>query len=93
MKTELLPIGSVVRLKNANHDLCIIGYAVISENVMYDYIGFAYPEGFVSNEKNFIFNHEDIETTKYVGEENDDFYEAKKNILEVLNSQRGGNNE
>ncbi len=66
----LLPIGSVVLLKGANHRLMIIGYCqrMISEpEKVYDYVACFYPEGFISAEKNLLFNREQIEQVYAVG--------------------------
>lgn len=59
---ELLPIGSVVMLKGATKKLMITGILQVNpaEKKMYDYLGVPYPEGYVSADRNFLFNHEDI---------------------------------
>lgn len=59
---NLLPIGSVVLLKDATKKLVIIGILQVnpSENKIYDYLGVPYPEGYVSSDNNFLFNHSDI---------------------------------
>ena len=45
---NLLPIGSVVLLKDATKKLVIIGILQVnpSENKIYDYLGVPYPEGY-----------------------------------------------
>lgn len=47
---NLLPIGSVVLLKDATKKLVIIGILQVnpSENKIYDYLGVPYPEGYVA---------------------------------------------
>lgn len=59
---NLLPIGSVVLLKDATKKLVIIGILQVnpSENKIYDYLGVPYPEGYVGSDNNFLFNHSDI---------------------------------
>lgn len=59
---NLLPIGSVVILKDATKKLVIIGILQVnpSENKIYDYLGVPYPEGYVGSDNNFLFNHSDI---------------------------------
>ena len=49
---NLLPIGSVVLLKDATKKLVIIGILQVnpSENKIYDYLGVPYPEGYVSSD-------------------------------------------
>ena len=65
---ELLPIGSVVRLKEATKSLIIVGTTQIDEDGnIYDYISCVFPEGYIDENTFFLFNHEDIEEVKFVG--------------------------
>ena len=60
---DLLPIGSVVRLKEATKSLMIIGtMQVDAEGKRYDYISCIFPEGYIDSDTFFTFQHEDIET-------------------------------
>ena len=68
MKFEnILPIGSVIRVKEANKQMMIIGILQEVEGVQYDYIGVLYPEGFLTPEQVFLFNHEDIDDISFLG--------------------------
>lgn len=83
MITELLPVGSVVLLKNAIKKLVIIGIkptAIESEPVEYDYVGVLYPEGFLGADSNFLFNHEDINDVIFVGYNNPE----RESFLQLL---------
>ena len=79
MFKNLLPIGSVVLLKNGIKKIMIVGIKPIKNDdteEMYDYIGVLYPEGYISNEINFLFNKDDICDVIFRGYENserDDF--------------------
>lgn len=65
---ELLPIGSVVKLKEATKSLMIIGTTQKdNEDNKYDYISCIYPEGYIDENTFFLFNHEDIETVNFIG--------------------------
>ena len=65
---NLLPIGSVVRLKEATKSLIIIGTQQIDEDGQeYDYISCIFPEGYIDSETFFLFSHEDIEEVNFVG--------------------------
>lgn len=66
---ELLPIGSVVILKNAVKKLMIfgVGQTEQSENKEYDYIGVMYPEGNMGDGSQFLFNHSDIDEVFFRG--------------------------
>lgn len=73
MLKDLLPIGSVVLLKGGTKKLMITGIKPVSEDkpdMVYDYIGVVYPEGFLSNEYNFLFNHKDINDIIFIGYNN-----------------------
>ena len=81
MIRELLPIGSVVMLKNARKALMIYGIKQLDSkrpDEEYDYIGVFYPEGNMGSEFQFLFNHEDICEVLfegYVTPEQDRFYD------------------
>ena len=73
MLEKLLPIGSVVLLKEGTKKLMIIGIKPVTAekpNEIYDYIGVLYPEGFLSNEYNFLFNHDNINDVVFIGYNN-----------------------
>lgn len=67
----LLPIGSVVLLKEAEKRLMVYGIKQIdtSTNTEFDYVGVLYPEGNIGDDTKFLFNHEDIETVFFIGYE------------------------
>ena len=62
---DLLPIGSVVLLKNAKKKLMVCGRIQVDlnsgEEKIYHYSGCLYPEGLIDPDKLFLFNNEDIE--------------------------------
>lgn len=66
---DLLPIGSIVLLKDASKKLMIIGIMQVNqkENKIYDYLGVPYPEGYIGSEHNFLFNHSDINDVIFTG--------------------------
>lgn len=73
MFKNLLPIGSVVLLKGGSKKLMITGVKPVSSespDTVYDYIGVVYPEGYLSSEYNFLFNHEDINDIIFTGYNN-----------------------
>lgn len=87
---ELLPIGSVVILKNAAKRLmvCGVGQTNAKDNKHYDYIGVMYPEGSMGEGSQYLFNHGDIQEIFFRGFEDDErdrfidrlqqFYEKNK---------------
>lgn len=61
--TEFLPVGSIVLLKGATRPVVIIGFTVKEENndKIWDYLGCAYPFGVMGEDKNLLFQRDDIE--------------------------------
>jgi hypothetical protein len=88
-----LPNGSIVLLKGGNKKLMIYGrkqLLVTDEDVqrdsedltMYDYLGVPYPEGYISPEYAFVFNHSDIKEIFFQGYSDQD----EEAFQEVLNN-------
>ena len=65
--SQLLPIGSVVLVKEAEKKLMIIGILQKAGEKQYDYMGVLYPEGFLDEKHLFMFNHADIQEISYIG--------------------------
>lgn len=74
---ELLPVGSIVRLKNAARKAAIMGYMqkVTSKDSpgqgpkVFDYMAVPYPEGYLGKGTVFLFNEENIEEVCFRGYE------------------------
>lgn len=78
MIRDLLPIGSVVMLKNAEKAVMIYGIKQLdTENpdLEYDYIGVLYPEGNIGADFQYLFNHADIEKILFKGYETEELTE------------------
>ena len=85
---QLLPIGSVVLLRNAKKRLMITGLLPIQteEEEVYDYIAVIYPEGYIGPRSNYVFNHGDIEEILFKGyddEERKGYLDVMKKTMEV----------
>ena len=83
---DLLPIGSVVLLKNAKKKLMIFGVRQTNSKTgqEYDYIGVLYPEGNMGEEIRFLFDHSDIDQIIFKGYDDDEraqFLESLKGYL------------
>lgn len=90
MFKDLLPIGSVVLLKGGRKKLMIIGLKPVKEeepDTIYDYIGVLFPEGFISNEYNFLFNHGDINDVVFLGYNNPE----RKIFVDFMEEAYGSN--
>ncbi|MCI8515284.1 MAG: DUF4176 domain-containing protein [Hungatella sp.] len=86
---ELLPIGSVVLLKDGQKRVMIYGVKQTdtSTDKEYDYISVLYPEGNMGDESQFLFNHSDIEEIYFRGcedEEREEFIENLARYYEGL---------
>lgn len=83
MFKNLLPIGSVVFLKNGFKKVMVVGIKPINSEKpeeAYDYIGVLYPEGYISNNINFLFNNDDINDIVFRGYEN----RERKEFIDML---------
>ena len=81
---NLLPIGSVVLLKNGTKRVMIFGIKQTDNEtgIEYDYISVLYPEGNVGEVGQYLFNHSDIAEIYFRGyedEEREGFIEALDN--------------
>lgn len=86
---ELLPIGSVIWLKEAERPLMIFGVkqSNMDTNEEYDYIGVLYPEGNMGTETQFLFQHKDIEKVVFRGYEDESRAEFIEQLAEFYKEQ------
>ena len=85
MIRDLLPIGSVVQLQNEEKPLMIIGILQRLENTeeIYEYTGVPYPEGYMGEEYQFVFNHKDINIVLFTGYESSERDYFINNLLKA----------
>lgn len=84
---KYLPIGTVVLLKNATKRLMITGFASMSPetgDMIFDYSGCAYPEGFLNYNEVCVFNNEQIDKVIARGFSDNEDIVFKKNLVEQL---------
>ncbi len=83
----LLPIGTVVLLKNSKKRVMIIGVLQkqIKEGkeVLWDYSACLYPEGYLGPDKSFLFNTDQIEKIFSIGYQDEEQFAFKVKIDEV----------
>lgn len=79
---ELLPIGSVIRLRGAKKELMIFGLCQTAKanQKTYDYIGVVWPMGNMGDKTQIMFNHVDIEEVLFLGFDN----ETREDFMEKL---------
>ena len=84
--TELLPIGTIVLLKEGEKRLMINGIKQTNasgDGKEYDYLGILYPEGHIGDEFQYLFNHEDISEIVFKGYEDDERKEFIAKLAKV----------
>lgn len=85
---DLLPIGSIVLLNDGEKRLMIEGIMqsdMSDISTQYDYIGILYPEGYIGEGFQYLFNHEDIDEIIFHGfedTERDEFIDKLAEIYE-----------
>ena len=90
---RFLPIGTVVLLKGGKKELMIISYCIIPsgeaydkngkidvKDTMFDYGACVYPEGMITSDQLFAFNHGQIDKIVFKGYETD----KQKEISRIL---------
>ena len=72
---DLLPIGTIVVLKDGEKRLMINGIMqsdASKKGKEYDYLGILYPEGHIGDGFQYLFNHEDINEIIFRGFEDEE---------------------
>lgn len=77
---QLLPIGSIVLLKEARKKLMIMAILQAQKEKVFDYMGVLYPEGYMDPKHCYLFNHENIAEVVWRGYEDAE----RSNFLELL---------
>lgn len=95
MEENFLPIGSVVRLKGGQKRLMITGFLQMEQGEdgqknIWDYSGCLYPEGMITSENNYVFNHSQIEDVYFTGLIDDEEEEFKKKLKEAVKELKKG---
>ena len=89
MLQGILPIGTVVLLKNATKRLMIIGVCQKNrEGVIWDYSAVIYPEGYMSADKTIMFNNEDIDKIYAMGYQDAEHFNFKAEIDAAMEKYR-----
>lgn len=87
MLEGLLPVGSVVLLKDSIKKVMVIGVCqkeVGEEEVLWDYSGCLFPEGYMGADKTLLFNNEQIEIVYSLGYQDAEQQQFKIKADEVM---------
>ncbi|MBW6411939.1 DUF4176 domain-containing protein [Clostridium weizhouense] len=86
---KLLPIGSVVLLKDSDKKLMIVGrlqkQVGDEKEIGYDYSACLYPEGNLRPDSLFLFNNEQIERIYFIGFQDEEELEFNKKLSDYIN--------
>ena len=93
MMERLLPIGSVVLLKDSTKRVMIMGVCQreVESHEIYDYAGCLYPEGYMGANKVYLFNHEQIDQIYSIGYQDEEQKEFKNKAVLLLQDLRQSN--
>ena len=82
---KYLPIGTVLKLKEAEKSIMIIGYCPITnEGKNFDYAACMYPEGVLSPKETLLFNHDEICEVIYKGLESEEYKNFNDKLIEII---------
>ena len=88
MEEGLLPAGSIVLLKDSTKKVMILGFlqqiAEAEEPVYYDYCGCLFPEGYISPDEIYLFDHDQIDQIYFVGYQDEEQQDFSQRILAYL---------
>lgn len=90
-RKKYLPIGTVVRLKGAKKRMFITGFCVTGNSdktKVWDYCGYLYPEGNIRSDFVCLFDHAQIEKIYYLGYENEEEKNFKRELKEFLKNKK-----
>lgn len=73
MQNKFLPVGSVVKLSENAPKVMISGFMPksLTSDVLYDYFGLPFPQGYEEDNKFVLFNHNQILEVCFLGSSND----------------------
>lgn len=92
---NLLPIGSVVLLKDSNKRVMITGrlQRQIETGKIWDYCGCYYPEGIINPNELFLFNHEQIQIVFFIGFQDKEGLEFQAVLSDKYQELKPGNQD
>lgn len=86
----LVPIGSVVLLKNSEAKLMVMGYCQSLESgedaKIYDYCGCLFPSGYESPDQVYLFDHEQVESIYFLGYQDEEQMAFMERVVDFINS-------
>ena len=89
-ENEIIPLGSIVKVKQIKDYIMLIGVRQIADGEKYDYSGCVHPYGFLGIDKLLFFNSDQIEEVIFKGYFDD---EAKEHYEDIIWLNQNGEDE
>ena len=86
---KYLPLGAVVLLEGGTKRVMITGFATASSDdpdLIYDYAGCMYPQGFITSNQTILFDHDQIQKIYHFGLIDPEWVEFQDNLKKFLES-------
>lgn len=86
---KYLPLGTVVLLEGGAKRVMITGFATASSDdpdLIYDYAGCMYPQGFITSNQTVLFDHDQIQKIYHFGLIDPEWVEFQDNLKKFLES-------
>ncbi len=87
MFEKTLPIGSVVSAPGATKKVMVVGYYQYKgddRSKIYDYVGVAFPEGFLSSDAMILFDHDSIEHIYSLGFQDEERFVFEEKLKKAI---------
>ncbi len=86
MYKDLMPIGSIVRLKGGERRVMICGRVLCrsGEERIYDYTACPYPQGIIGSDEMYFFDRDAIEEVFFIGFQDPEELHFRKDVLNQL---------
>ena len=84
---KYLPLGTVVLLEGGTKRVMITGFATASSDdpdLIYDYAGCMYPQGFITSNQTVLFDHDQIQKIYHFGLIDPEWVELQDNLKKFL---------
>ncbi len=84
--SDILPVGSVVRLQDAEELVMVIGFEPTIDDVQADYLGVVFPDGLVTEDAALAFDASSVEEVVFQGfldDEGEEAFEAVRRYRDL----------
>lgn len=87
---QFLPLGSIVKLKESDAKLMIIGRSQVCEGEQFDYSAVLFPVGYTGKDQLFVFNNDDVDIIFYMGMQDIEEFAFRQALAEAEEKQAAG---